>query len=36
MTLAQAKKLMSVVSDLNEHNLGAYVMLCLQTGIRTR
>ena len=36
MTLAQAKKLMSVVSDLNEHNLGAYVMLCLQSGIRTR
>jgi hypothetical protein len=36
MTLAQAKKLMSVVSNLNEHNLGAYVMLCLQTGIRTR
>jgi site-specific recombinase XerD len=35
MTLAQAKKLISIASDLEAHNLGAYVVLCLQTGIRT-
>jgi hypothetical protein len=33
MTLARAKKLMSVANDLEAHNLGAYVVLCLQTGI---
>jgi hypothetical protein len=35
MTLHQARKLVSVASDLEAHHLGAYVVLCLQTGIRT-
>jgi integrase len=35
MSLEQAKKLMAVASNLEAHRLGAYVVLCLQTGIRT-
>ena len=35
MTLDQARKLVSVASDLEAHHLGAYVVLSLQTGIRT-
>jgi len=35
MTLEQTRKLTEVASDLTTHRLGAYVTLCLQTGIRT-
>ena len=35
MTLEQARRLIEVAGDLTKHRLGAYVTLCLQTGIRT-
>jgi integrase len=35
LTLDQAKKLIKTVSDLRKYRLGAYISLCLQTGIRT-
>jgi integrase len=35
LTVAQARTLIAVASDLAKHRLGAYVVLCLQTGIRT-
>jgi integrase len=35
LTIKQARKLLEVASDLQAHRLGAYVVLCLQTGIRT-
>jgi integrase len=35
MTLDQARRLVEVAGDLTKHRLGAYVTLCLQTGIRT-
>jgi len=35
LTVAQARKLIAVASDVSKHRLGAYVVLCLQTGIRT-
>jgi integrase len=34
MTVEQARKLIEVAGDLRKHRLGAYVTLCLQTGIR--
>jgi integrase len=33
--VAQAQNLIAVASDLSKHRLGAYIVLCLQTGIRT-
>lgn len=35
LTVEQARRLMEVAFDLEKHRLGAYVVLCLQTGIRT-
>jgi integrase len=35
LTVAQAQTLIAVASDLSKHRLGAYIVLCLQTGIRT-
>src|SRR5262245_566582 len=35
LTVEQARKLVEVANDLEKHRLGAYVALCLQTGIRT-
>jgi integrase len=35
MTVGQARRLIEVAGDLEKHRLGAYVALCLQTGIRT-
>ncbi len=35
LTLVQARVLLETASDLREHRLGAYIVLCLQTGIRT-
>jgi integrase len=35
LTVEQARTLLAVACDLNKHRLGAYVVLCLQTGIRT-
>jgi integrase len=35
LTVSQAQSLIAVASDLSKHRLGAYVVLCLQTGIRT-
>ena len=35
MTLEQARRLIEVAGGLTKHRLGAYVTLCLQTGIRT-
>jgi len=35
MTVEQARKLIDVAGDLTKDRLGAYVTLCLQTGIRT-
>ena len=35
LTLEQARALLDAASDLRKHRLGAYVALCLQTGIRT-
>ena len=35
LTLDQAKKLIKTASDLKKYRLGAYISLCLQTGIRT-
>jgi site-specific recombinase XerD len=35
LSVEQARKLIEVANDLEKHRLGAYVALCLQTGIRT-
>jgi integrase len=35
LTVEQARTLLAVAGDLSKHRLGAYVVLCLQTGIRT-
>jgi integrase len=35
MSLKEARALIETASDLERHRLGAYVVLCLQTGIRT-
>jgi site-specific recombinase XerD len=35
LSIEQAKKLVDEAGDLAKHRLGAYVVLCLQTGIRT-
>ena len=35
MSLEQARALIETASDLERHRLGAYVVLCVQTGIRT-
>lgn len=35
MSLEQARALIETASDLERHRLGAYVILCVQTGIRT-
>jgi integrase len=35
LTVEQAQTLLAVAGDLSKHRLGAYVVLCLQTGIRT-
>jgi len=34
MSIEQAQRLVDVASNLDEYRLGAYVVLCLQTGIR--
>ncbi len=35
LSVPQARKILDVAGDLEKHRLGAYVALCLQTGIRT-
>lgn len=35
LTIEQARTLIAVASDPSKHRLGAYVVLCMQTGIRT-
>jgi integrase len=35
LTIEQARRLLAVAGDLSKHRLGSYVVLCLQTGIRT-
>jgi integrase len=35
LTVEQARTLLAVAGDLSKHRLGAYVVLCLQNGIRT-
>jgi|HubBroStandDraft_1064217.scaffolds.fasta_scaffold09290_1 integrase len=35
LSAEQARELLKIASDLERHRLGAYVTLCLQTGIRT-
>jgi hypothetical protein len=35
LTVEQARTLLAIAGDLSKHRLGAYVVLCLQTGIRT-